>query len=249
MQPYFIQLFDLFLIQLTNWRWSWFSTILYGTISPMLLVFLLGVFAPEDDLVARSYILTGNIVVALLLDGLTKTATHFVYMRTSGTLDYYATLPIQRSALIISTVLAFFLMSIPSVVLTLIAGTIILQIPLSISPMILIVIPVTVLSLAGLGAVIGLLGKDPNQVYSISTLITLVFFGFGPVMIPADKLPQIVNQLSLLSPATYAASAFRQAVLNSPEQIPLIVDLVVLSVFSIVCVYIVSQRLDWRGKS
>lgn len=248
MQPYLVQFFDLFLIQLTNWRWSWLSAILFGAISPLLLVFLLGTFASADDVIARSYILSGNIVVSLLLDGLSKTANHFIYMRTNGSLDYYATLPIHRSALIIATVMAFLLMSIPSVILTLLAGTFILQIPLVISPAIILVIPIAVLSLAGLGAVIGLLGSTPDQVNSISTLITLVLFGFGPVMIPADRLPPIVNHLSLLSPATYAASAFRQTVLNIPDQIPLVVDLVVLATFSTVCIYIVGQRLDWRGK-
>jgi hypothetical protein len=43
-------------------------------------------------------------------------------MRAVGRLDYFATLPIYRSALILATVLAFLIMSLPSVAMTLILG-------------------------------------------------------------------------------------------------------------------------------
>ena len=61
----------------------------------------------------------------------------------------------------------------------------------------------------GLGALIGVVARAPEEVGTISTLITFVSVGLGPVIIPASRLPAFVNWISLISPATYAASALR----------------------------------------
>jgi ABC-2 type transport system permease protein len=247
MQPYFTQLSDLFLMQLTNWRWSWPAVLILGIASPIFLILLLSLFTPPDDTEALSYILTGNMVLALLLDGLSKTSNHFVYMRTNGQLEYFATLPIHRSALILATVLAFLLLSLPSVVSTLLLGGLLLNVEFAISPLIVLVIPLIVLSLAGLGALIGLIGRTPDQVGSMSLLATLLLFGFGPVLVPASRLPDFMDVLSLLSPSTYAASALRHVVLGTSEAIPLWLDIAVLAIFSGACLWGVTRLLDWRA--
>ena len=49
---------------------------------------------------------------------------------------------------------------------------------------------------------------------TISTLLTLLMLGLGPVVIPPDRLPAILQAVGRFSPATYAASALRQALLG-----------------------------------
>lgn len=93
--------------------------------------------------------------MSLMFSNHNNLASRFTYMRFAGTLDYYATLPINRQALIVATVLSFFLLSLPSLIATIIFGTLFLKIPLAINPLILVVIPLCVLPLAGLGAAIG----------------------------------------------------------------------------------------------
>ena len=56
-------------------------------------------------------------------------------------------------------------------------------------------------------------------------------------------------RISLLSPATYAASALRQVVLNMPDRIPLVVDLLVLTGVTTGLLWVVNNRLDWRGRA
>ena len=249
MQPYHLQLWDLFLMQLTNWRWSWSAVLVVGIASPVFLILLLGLFTPPDDAEALAHILTGNMVLSLLLDGLSKTSNHFIYMRTNGQLEYFATLPIQRSALILATVGAFLLLSLPSVITTLILGGWLLNVEFALHPLIMLVIPLIVLSLAGLGALIGLIGRTPDQVGSMALLATLVLFGFGPVLVPASRLPDFMQTLSLLSPSTYAASALRQVVLGTDEATPLGVSLLVLALFALGCLWGVTRLLDWRRQT
>jgi ABC-2 type transport system permease protein len=247
MQTFFDQLIYLVLIQLTNWRWSWRGTIVLGMVAPVFLILAFGAFAGNSP-EAAGYVLTGNLVMSLLLEGLGKVSSHFSFIRVNGMLDYFATLPIYRGALILATVIAFLIMSLPSVIVTLILGTVILKIPLALSPWVLLVVPLVSLSLSGLGALIGLMSRTPDEVNSISTITTFLLFGFGPVLIPADRLPEIITTVSLISPATYAASALRQVVLGQADRIPLMVDVLVLVVVTLGFLWLVIRRLDWRGR-
>jgi len=248
MQPFYVQLVDLTLIQLTNWRWSWRSTVIISMIFPVLSIGALGVFARNSGPDALAYVVTGNIVLSLLFRTVGQVSNNFSYMRVVGMLDYFATLPIYRSALILASVFAFLLLSLPSTLWTLALGGLILNIPLAISPWIMVVIPLVSLTLCGLGALIGLVGRTPQEVDSISTLATFVLLALGPVIIPADSLPPIVQVLGLFSPATYAASALRQVVLNMRDRIPLGVDMLALTALLIGFLWLVGQRIDWRER-
>jgi ABC-2 type transport system permease protein len=247
-QPFFVQLVDLTLIQLTNWRWSWRSTVIISMIFPLLSIGALGIFARNSGPEALAYVVTGNIVLSLLFRTVGQVSNNFSYMRVVGMLDYFATLPIYRSALILASVFAFLLLSLPSTIWTLALGALILNMPLAISPWIIVVIPLVSMTLCGLGALIGLVGRTPEEVNSISTLTTFVMLALGPVIIPADALPPIVQVIGLLSPATYAASALRQVVLNMPDRIPLAVDMLALTALLIGFLWLVAQRIDWRER-
>lgn len=245
-QPFPVQLLDLTLIQLANWRWSWRGQLLTGIIAPVLTTGMLSMFASGRDPETLAYILTGNMVMSLLFGTFDRVAGHFAYMRMVGRLDFFATLPIYRSALIVATVIAFLALSLPSLLLTLLFGMVILDLPLVISPWILVVIPVTGCSLCGLGTLIGIITRTPETAVTYSTLITFLLMGSGPVIVPLDRLPGVMQWLSLLSPATYAASALRQTVLDLPDRIPLGVDLAVLGLFLAGSLWIVGRHMDWR---
>lgn len=247
MQPFLTQLVDLTLMQLTNWRWSWRSMIIVGMIGPVLSMLSFGIVA-QGSPGAIEYILTGNVVLALLLDGLGKVSSNVAFMKFNGTLDYFATLPVYRSALVLATVIAFFILSLPAVLVTMLVGTILLHVPLQISPLAVVVIPLICISLSGLGALIGIFARTPEEAGSLNLITTLFLFSFGPVLVPLDRLPEIMGTLSLFSPSTYAASALRQVVLNIPDRLPLALDVLVLTGVTILLLWIVNSRIDWRGR-
>jgi hypothetical protein len=87
----------------------------------------------------------------------------------SGCMRMKATLPLRRLALILAAVTAFLALSIPPVLVTL-----------------------------RVGALIGSLPRTPGECGSLSTLTTFMLPAFGPVVVPAGRLPEIVNSVSLL---------------------------------------------------
>jgi ABC-2 type transport system permease protein len=246
MQPFHVQLLDLTLMQLTNWRWSWRSTIIVGTLAPLFTTVAFGIFAADSGPQVLGYIITGNTVLSLLFVAVNHVSGHFAYMRVMGCLDYFATLPIHRPALILATVFAFLALSLPPTLTTLLVGSLILHVPLVWNPLTALILPLVSISLSGLGALLGLMGRTPQEVDSLNLLTTLVLFGFGPVVIPLDRLPAIITHLSLLSPATYAASAIRQVVLGWPDRLPLALDVAVLAGLTVGLLWLVSRRLEWR---
>ena len=248
MQPFLIQLLDLTLIQLTNWRWSWRGALITSVIAPVLSTVGLGVFAAGGGAVPLVYVITGNMVLSLLFGSLGRVSSNLAYMRVAGTLAYFATLPVYRLALVLATVIAFLALSLPAVAATLALGVLILGLPLAVSPLILVVVPLISLTLSGLGALIGLLGRTPDEVNTTGTLVTFLLMGLGPVIIPPDRLPAILLTVSLLSPATYAASALRQVVFALPDRLPLALDLAVLSGITAGLLWLVDRRLDWRAR-
>ena len=113
-QPFLTQIWNLLLIELTNWRWSWRSMVVLGTIAPLLSMLGLSVFARDAGLEALTYVLTGNIVLALMFGIMNNVQSHIIFMRFMGSLDYFGTLPVRKSALILAIILAFFLLALPA---------------------------------------------------------------------------------------------------------------------------------------
>lgn len=245
-QPGFIkQLIDVFLIELTNWRWSWRGMLITGTLAPLLTLLALSVFARDSGKGSLAYVLTGNIVAALMFGNMTNIQNHFVFMRFQGVLDYFATLPIRKVSILLALVLAFFLISLPSLLVMIIVGTWLLGIQLTINPLIILVLPLCTLPLSGIGALLGTFARTPQEGNTSGILVTFLLVALGPVAIPPDHLPAFMITLGRFSPATYAASALRQVLLG-PITGQLAIDLLVLTAVSLVVFWIVGKKLDWR---
>lgn len=243
--PFLAQLGDLILIQLSNWRWSWRGTLITGMIAPVLNIVVLGIFARDSRPDALAYVLTGNVVLALMFENLNKVAGNFAFMRVMKTLDYFATLPIRGASLVLATVIAFLVLSLPAQIVTLLFGSVYLQVPLQVHPLIVVVIPLAAAALSGIGAMIGTLARTPEEAGSLSLLVTLFLLGIGPVILTPDRLPSFMLVVSQFSPATYVASALRQMLLG-PVTARVWLDIGVLAVLAFVLLRWVETRLAWR---
>lgn len=240
-----MQVWDLFLIEMTNWRWSWRTMILTATLAPLVSILALGVFARDSGPATLAYVFSGNLVMALMFGMLQNIQSHMVFLRFTGGMEYFATLPIQRTSLIIAMVAAFLLLALPSVLTTMLVGAWLLALPLQVSPLIVLVIPVCAASLAGIGAGIGTWARTPEQAGALSMLVTLVLLGLGPVVVPPERLPGWLATVGMVSPASHAASALRQCLIG-PVTSQLGLDLVALLVIAVVTLLLVVRTIDWR---
>ena len=119
--------------------------------------------------------------------------------------------------------------------------------PLNLHPLALLVVPLCALPLAGVGALIGVSFRTPEEATSVGRLLTILMLTMGPALIPADRLPDWLVWLGFLSPATYAASALRQALLG-PLTNRLLLDVAALLLFIFLSFWMVNRRMDWRKR-
>ncbi|MFI1162851.1 ABC transporter permease [Streptomyces sp. NPDC020801] len=233
-------------MQLSNWRWSWRAMMVTGIITPLMTVAALGAFARGRGQESLVYVLTGSILLSLMFENQNKVAQNFAYMKAMGTLDFLGTLPVRRYMVILATVLAFFTLSTPALLMTLVLGSLILGVHLSVSWLVVLVIPLCVLSLAGIGAVIGIVTRSQEEASSLTLLVTMILLFFGPVIIPANRLPGWLVTISHVSPTTYAASAIRQ-VLVGPVTGRIWLDLLVLLALTGITLWFSGSRMQWKA--
>ncbi len=244
-QPFLIQVWDLFLIELTNWRWTWLYNVVVGTLTPLLSMFAFSIFARDSGPEALQFIWSGNVIIALMFGLQSRLTSHFVYLRLEGMLNYFATLPIKKSALILAIIAAFFLIALPSTLATIFVGAWILGLTISPSPMLLLVVPLCAIPMAGIGALIGSRARNYNDAGATDLIVTFVMLAIGPVLVPPDIIPNFMLFLGRFSPATYAASALRAA-LNGVITPAFWLDLGMLALISAIIIGIVSRTIDWR---
>jgi ABC-2 type transport system permease protein len=239
------QLADLFLIELTNWRWCWRSMLITGTVAPLFSILALGVFARDSGRETLAYVLTGNMVISLMFGNMGNVQSHFVFMRFYGALDFYATLPIRKHNLILAVVFSFLLLSVPSLFVTMLLGALVLGLPIAVHPLLLAIIPACAVSVSAVGALIGCSVRSQYGSGAISLIVTMVMAGLGPVVVSPDRLPKVLVWLGWINPATYAASALRQTVIG-PMTGRLAWDLAALIGSTVVLFAVVNRVLDWR---
>ncbi|MEU4802865.1 ABC transporter permease [Actinosynnema sp. NPDC023587] len=240
------QFVDLGLMQLSNWRWSWRGMVVTGMVTPLLSALAMGALAKGSGPAAIAHVLTGSIVLALMFENQNKVAQNFSFMKQVGTLDFLATLPVHRFMVIVATVLAFFVLSLPALVVTVVAGSALLGVTLSVSPLVVLVIPLCVLSLAGIGAFIGITARTPEEAGSLTLMATILMLFAGPVVLPPDRLPEWLLRLSDFSPSSYAADAVRQ-VLIGPVTGRLWLDAGVLAALAALALWFTGFKMQWKS--
>ena len=243
---WWVELGSLLWIEFNNWRWSWRSMLVTGTLAPVLSILGLGIFARDSGPLALAYVFTGNLVISLMFGNMGRIQSHVVFVRFQGTLDYFATLPVRRSLLVLAMVCSFLLLSLPPLLATLLLGVLVLEVQINLHPLILLVVPLCALPLSGIGAYIGVTARTPEEAGSLNLVITLLLAGLGAVVIPPDRLPEGLVFLGYFSPATYAASALRQALLG-PLTPRIWLDMGVLAGVGLLIFWLVTRKLDWRG--
>lgn len=239
------QLIDLSLVQLSNWRWSWRGMLLTGIVTPVASMVGLSLFARDAGAETLVYIFTGNLVLALMFENLDKVSSNFAYMKAMGTLTYFATLPVHRYALILASLISFFLMSLPALGITMLVGWWWLDVSLHLHPLLLLTVPLIAVSLAAVGAVIGTVARVPEEAGSLTLLLIFLLTAVGPVIVPPSRLPGWLLTLGYLSPATYAASALRQTLLG-PVNGRFLLDLLVLTSVTLFSGHLAGRKMNWR---
>ncbi len=166
--------------------------------------------------------------------------------KAEGRLDYFLTLPVSRELYLGAQVAYVALTALPAVVFAVWFGSWHYGLALSISPAVVVVTALGVLSLAGVGIAVGTLSSMPQLTNALTNLITFYVLLFAPILIPREQLPSVLEHLSVVMPPTYAADAMRGALTDLPGT-HLVRSLWVMAGFTVVSLAISAATIRRRG--
>jgi ABC-2 type transport system permease protein len=209
------------------------------------MIFAFSFIAGSRDPALGQYIVPGSAIMALVTIGVSMVANDLAQQRRTGSILYYASLPISKMAYVLAMVTGNGFAALPGVLVTVLVGSWLYQLPLAFNPMVLLVLPLSAISLAGFGAAIGLGIRNWRVVGMVAQMTMFFIMFFAPVMIPPERLPGFLRVTGYVLPPTYAARAFRAAL--QPEITgELVVDVGILAAWAIGSLVVVSRTLEWR---
>lgn len=179
-----------------------------------ILLLLRGIVHRTHDLTSQS-IVAGSAVLVVAFVALNLLAQRFGALRASRGLDFYAALPVPRSALLLGIAAGYASFTIPGTVLTALVGAALYGLPFA---GLWVVLPAAVVAgaaLAGLGSLLGLALPRPELATLAGQLGMTVVLFLG--IIPASRLPVPVQVIRAVVPSTYAVDALANAFTARPD--------------------------------
>jgi ABC-2 type transport system permease protein len=216
-------------IQLARLRSAWRPYLIVSSAMPLGIALLMrAVMKPSQVTRYGVQIVAGSAVLAIAMTAIVMLAQRMASLKETGTMDFYATLPVPRAAVVASVLASFAVFALPGTVIVVIVGA--LMFKLSIAAL-WAVVPVWALgsfALAGIGLVIGFAAPDEQLagMYSNLAMMAVLFLG----ILPAATIPGWLGPVKAVLPSTYAIDALKPGLRGdvSPAQLW---DLLVLAGF------------------
>ncbi|GHH42747.1 ABC transporter ATP-binding protein/permease [Lentzea cavernae] len=236
----------LWLEQMLEVRSTWWWSLLFGFLMPVAMVFgLTRIGGGLTDQNSLLYIVSGAAVFSVATEGIATLAQRVGVVRTSGMLQYYVSLPISRTAFLAALVFSRLLLILPGLVTPIIAARLMYDADFVVSPMLLVVLPLTCLALSAVGLAIGTVVESMDVIVVITNLLIFVLLLAAPVLIPPESLPLPLRLIGYLLPPTYAAEALRHA-LSGDLGGMFLVDVSVLLGMTVLGLAATSRWIRWR---
>jgi ABC-2 type transport system permease protein len=183
---------------------------------PLLVVLLVGDPPPEVAL----YLATGAPTVTLITVGLVMTPQMHAQARTEGSLDWMRTLPVPRTAFLVTDLLVWTLLALPGMVLGVVAGAMRFDITLDVAPWLVPATLLVSLTSAAVGyAMASLLA--PAVAMLMTQVLVFVVLLFSPVSYPADRMPGWLQGVHEWLPVEPMAQLVRAGLVQGTFDMPL----------------------------
>lgn len=195
-------------MQMARLRSSWRPYLIVSSAMPLGIALLMRAIMDADQ-VERfgKQIVAGSAVLAIAMTAVVMLAQRVAALKENGGLDYYATLPVSRPALIATILLSFAVFALPGTIVVLTLGSALFDLSLTALWAAIPVWALGSLALAGLGVAIGFTAPDEQLAGMYSNLLMMAVLFLG--ILPAGRLPDWIEPLRTVLPSTYAVNALR----------------------------------------
>lgn len=152
-------------------------------------------------------------------------ASSFINERKQGTLRRLQSSPISPVQLLGGKTLPFLLVSILQSILLFISGKLMFGMSWGTYPWLLLpVILMTSISATGLGLLLATVVRTESQVASYATFLVIVLAGISGCYMPRAWLPELMQNVSLITPHAWALIAYQELLTHEQPQMKVVVQ-------------------------
>jgi len=218
-----------------------------ATLQSVGILLLLRGVVDEGNRTTSQQVVAGATVLVVAFVALNLLAQRFGLLRGAGALDHYAALPVPGAAVVLGTAASYATFTVPGAVVTAIGGSLLYGLPLAHLWVLVLVLPLAGASLAGLGALLGLLAPRPELATVAGQLgmSAILFLG----IIPDNRLPGVIRLVRAVVPSTYATDALASSYAPHLDAGLLVRDLVVCAAVAVLSLLLASVGTPVTGPS
>lgn len=210
------------------------------------LVLGFGYLIPNISTTSATFLTTGTATQSFVTVGLVMLPQTLSQRKAEGRLEYMLTLPISREAYLLALVTFVGLLALPGVAFTLLFGAWHYGLDLSLNPMFVVVMLLSVFSMAGLGVAMAVYSPHQQVTNALTQLLIFYVLFFSPVLVPKTQLPSVLAHIAQAMPTTYSADAVRATITDLPGT-HLGQSLTFMAVYAVLSLALCSYAIRRRG--
>jgi ABC-type polysaccharide/polyol phosphate export permease len=173
-----------------------------------------------------------------------------VLFREQGILRRFHVAPVTASDLLASSIVANYVLTLPTIALELLFARFIFHVPSLGNPISLfILISIGILSFGSLGLVIASVTNTMQETQVLNQLLWLPLIFLSGATFPLAYLPRTVQRFGLFLPATYLVNGLQQTVINSATPWSRYVEILSLSFWACLTFFLSAQLFRWEPEA
>lgn len=142
-------------------------------------------------------------------------ATSILSEKQDGTFRRLLVAPLPRAALLLGKLVPFYIINLIQVTSMFAVGKLVFDMNLGQDPLALAVITLaTAAAATGMGLLVATMGKTPEQIGGLSTMLALTLAALGGVMIPSFAMPEVMQNIAKISPHNWALNGYQDVIVR-----------------------------------
>ena len=221
----------------------------FSLVMPMAIFFLYGSVFAKGQPQAVAYLM-GPILSFTVMGTFWGLSMQLVTWREQGILRRFRLAPIAPSSMIISSILANYLLIMPTVILELLLARFIYHVTSFgnlISVFVLVILGIT--AFGAMGLVVASVTNTMQETQIINQLLWFALIFLSGATVPLAVLPHMVQRIGLFLPATYFVYGLQRAMLTGAQLQTLGMVLFSLIAWAALAAFISSQLFRWEPEA
>ncbi len=218
-------------------------------VMPFAFFFLwLGVFAKGVPQAVGFYL--GPVLAFNVMGSFWGLSATLVMFREQGILRRFHVAPVTASDLLASSLVANYVLTIPTVVVELFLARVIFHVPSLGNPISLFsLISIGIVSFGSLGLVIASVTNTMQETQVLNQLLWLPLIFLSGATIPLAYLPRPVQRIGLFLPATYLVNGLQQTIVNKATPWSRYAEILSLAVWACLTFFLSAQLFRWEPEA